>query len=105
MGRVKVFIPEDLIFNRVISVISETTLTISDSIETESPVESEIGRVASLSSMEITEITRLHGSLCDILLCTVNHRDVLNPFLPGHASIIAIPVVQLAFEPQFTIHR
>ena len=54
--------PEDRIFNRFISDISivlrETTLTISGSIETVSPVESERVRVVSLSSTEITEITR-----------------------------------------------
>ena len=56
--------PEDQIFNRVISDISavlrETTLTISDYIETGSPVESEIVRLFSRSTVEITgEITRL----------------------------------------------
>ena len=49
-------------FNRVISDISvvlrEITVTISDSIETVSPVESEIVRVFSLSTTEITEKTR-----------------------------------------------
>ena len=53
--------PDDRIFNRVISVISvvqrETTLTITDSIETGSPLVSEIVRVVSLSTTEITEIT------------------------------------------------
>ena len=51
---------EDL--NRVISdtpvVPRETTLTYSDSTETGSPVESEIVRVVSVSTMEITDITR-----------------------------------------------
>ena len=55
-------IPKDWIFNRVISNISvelrETTLIISDSIETCSPVESEIVRVVSLCRTEMTEITR-----------------------------------------------
>ena len=56
--------PEDRIFNRVISDISvvlrETTLTISDSIEAGSAVESEIVCVVvSLSKTEITEITGL----------------------------------------------
>ena len=50
---------EDRIFNRVISDISvvlrETTLTISDSIQTGSPVEKEIVRVVSLTTTEITE--------------------------------------------------
>ena len=56
---------EDRIFNRnrVISDISilqrEATLTILDSIETISPVETEIVRVVSVSTMEITEMTRL----------------------------------------------
>ena len=54
--------PEDRIFNRVISDISvvqrETTLTTSDSIEASSPVKSEIVRVVSFNTMEITEITR-----------------------------------------------
>ena len=48
--------------NHVISDISvvlrEATLTISDSIETGSTDESEMGRVDSLSTMEITEITQ-----------------------------------------------
>ena len=47
--------PDIKIFNRVISDISvvlrETTLTISDSIETNSPDESEIVRVVSLNKM------------------------------------------------------
>ena len=50
------------IFNRINSDIfvelRETTLTISDSIEAGSPVETEIVRVVSLSTTEITEITR-----------------------------------------------
>ena len=50
------------LFNRVILDISvvlrETTLISSDSIETGSPVETEIVRVVSLSKTEITEITR-----------------------------------------------
>ena len=54
--------PEDRIFNRNISdifvVLRETTLTVSDSIETGSPVETEKVRVISLSTTEITEITR-----------------------------------------------
>ena len=53
--------PEDRIFNRVIPDISvvlrETTLTISDSIETSSPIESEIVRVFTLSTTEITDHT------------------------------------------------
>ena len=55
--------PENRIFKRVISDISvvlrETTLTISDSIEIVSPVESEIMRVNSLSTTGISEITQL----------------------------------------------
>ena len=55
--------PEDRIFNRVISDISvvlrETTVTISDSIEPDSAVESEIvSVVVFLNNTEITEITR-----------------------------------------------
>ena len=54
--------PKDRIFNRVISDISvvlwETTLTVSDSVKTVSPVKSEIVRVVSLSTTEITETTR-----------------------------------------------
>ena len=53
--------PEDQIFNRVISDISviqtKTTLTILDSIETGTPVETEIVKVVSLVT-EITEIIR-----------------------------------------------
>ena len=53
--------PEDQIFNRVISDISviqrETTLSILDSIETGTPVETEIVKVVSLVT-EITEIIR-----------------------------------------------
>ena len=63
----KVSDPEDRIFNRVISDIyvipTETNLSISDSIETGSSVESVIVRVASLGTMEISEITRLKKKL------------------------------------------
>ena len=61
--------PEDRIFDHVISDISvllrETTLSlsISDSLGTVSQVESEKVRVVSLSTTEITEITRLKKSL------------------------------------------
>ena len=59
----KVSNPEERISNRVISDISvvlrETTLTISDSIETVPPVESEIVRVVYLSTTKISEMTRL----------------------------------------------
>ena len=55
--------PEDRIFNRAISdssvVQRETTLAISDSIYTGSPVEIEIVRVVSLCTTELSEITRL----------------------------------------------
>ena len=55
--------PEDRIFNRLILDISfvlrENTLTFSDSIETLSPVEFVLVRVVSLSTTEVTEITRL----------------------------------------------
>ena len=54
--------PENRIFNRVFSDISvvlmETTLTISESIDTGSVIEIEIVRVVSLSATEVTEITR-----------------------------------------------
>ena len=54
--------PEDRIFNRVISdisiVVRETTLTISDSPKTVSPIKSEIVRVVSLSTKKITEIKK-----------------------------------------------
>ena len=50
--------PEDRTFNRVISDIyvvpRETTLTITDSIEIGSTVETEIVRVVSLNTTEIT---------------------------------------------------
>ena len=53
---------EDRIFNRIISDISvvhmETSLTISDSIETGKPIETEIVKVVFISTTEITEITR-----------------------------------------------
>ena len=58
---IKVAFPEDQIFNHVILDISdtlrETTLTISDSIETFSPSETEVVRVFSLCTIEITDIT------------------------------------------------
>ena len=55
--------PGDRVFNCVISDISivlrETTFTISDSIQTgSSPVDSEIVRVDSLSTMDMTELIR-----------------------------------------------
>ena len=54
--------PEDRIFNRAISDISvvlrDTTLTISGFIETGLPVESGIVTAVSLSTTEISEITR-----------------------------------------------
>ena len=62
--------PEGRIFNRFISDISvvrrETTLTISDSIETVSQVDTKKVRVVSLTKTEIADITfqkyDLHGS-------------------------------------------
>ena len=64
MITVQLYKHEDRIFNRVISDISvvlrETTLTFSDSIEAGLPVEYEIARVVSLSSTEITDITRFN---------------------------------------------
>ena len=55
--------PEDRIFNRVISdisiVLTETTLSISDSIETISSVESEMVRVVSSSTTAIVETSRV----------------------------------------------
>ena len=60
--KVKVSYPEDKIFNGVISeftvALRETTFTISHSIETGSPVKTEIERVVSLSTTEISEIIR-----------------------------------------------
>ena len=57
LEEIKVFNPEDWIFNHVILdiyvVLRETTLTISDSNEIGSPVESEIMRVVFLCSTEI----------------------------------------------------
>ena len=54
--------PEDQIFNPVILDISlalrETTLTISDSIKTGSPVKLELVKMVSFSSKEITEMTQ-----------------------------------------------
>ena len=54
--------PEGRTSNSVVSGISvvlmETTLTILDSIEAGSPVECEIVRVVSLSTMEVTEMTQ-----------------------------------------------
>ena len=51
--------PEDQIFNCVIldvsTILGETTLTISDSIKTGSPVESDIVRRVSLSTTEINQ--------------------------------------------------
>ena len=70
----------------------ETTLTISDSIETGSTVETELVRVVSLSTREITEITRLkrkkkkndlQGPNTLILRQTINikliHNDMIVP--------------------------
>ena len=58
--------PEDWNFNRVISdmsvVLRETILTILDSIETGSPLETETARVVSISTTEITEITRFKNT-------------------------------------------
>ena len=55
--------PVDRIYNRVISDISvvlrENTLTISDSIKTGLLVETEVVRVVSLTTTDITEITRV----------------------------------------------
>ena len=56
--------PAGRVFNRNFSDISvvlrETTLTISDSIETGSPVEPKMVRIVSIGTMEITEITRFN---------------------------------------------
>ena len=69
--------PEDRILNRVISdifvVLRKTIHTFSDSIETGSPVESEIVRVVSLSPTEITEITRLQKKMDQQGLDTLIH--------------------------------
>ena len=45
-------------------MLKETTLTVSDSVEMDSSVESK-GRVISFSTMEITEITRLKKKKTD----------------------------------------
>ena len=70
--------PVDRIFNRFILQIAvvlwETILTILDSIETGSPVESEIMRVVSPSTREITEVTRMR---CLYSLHTLNE----NPYV------------------------
>ena len=59
----KVSIPEHRIFNRVFSdfsvVLRETTLAVSDSTVTSLLDESEIVRVVSLYTMEVSEVTRL----------------------------------------------
>ena len=61
--------PEDRMFDRIIYdvsiVLRETTLTISDSIVTGTPVESEIERVVSLSTTKISEITRFKKKIPD----------------------------------------
>ena len=44
-------------------MLTETKCTISDSIETDSTVESEIVRVVSLSTTEITEIIRFKNPI------------------------------------------
>ena len=71
-------------FNRLLWDISmvfrETTLTISDSMETGSPVDCEIVRVISHSTTEITEITRFYknrSSRSEYLNCSANdlHLD------------------------------
>ena len=60
--KVHYYAPEDRIFDHVISDISvvlrETTLSISYSIETGSPAETEIIRMVFLRTTEITKITR-----------------------------------------------
>ena len=59
--------PEDRIFYPVISDISvalrETTLTISDSIETDSPVETELVRVDALGTTKMTNISRFKKTI------------------------------------------
>ena len=58
---------EDRICNRdtlnISVVLKETTLTISDSNVTVSPVQPEVVRVVSLGSTEITEITRVKNPI------------------------------------------
>ena len=58
---------EDRTFNRAFSDVSvvfrEITLTISDSIETDSPVESEIVRVVSLRTTERIDIPRFKNRM------------------------------------------
>ena len=57
----------NFVFNRVTSdmsiVLRETILAISDSIETGTPVESEIVRVVSLSTTEISEKARFKKTI------------------------------------------
>ena len=71
--------PEDRIFNRVISDISvvlrEITLTISDSIETRSSIESEIVRVVSLRTTGITRFKNRYSGY-----------EYLNFMFPGLAA-------------------
>ena len=59
---IKVSLPRRSDFNRVISDIFavqwETTLTISDSIETDTPFETEVVKVVSFSTTEITDLPR-----------------------------------------------
>ena len=52
-----------LLFSDISVALRKTILTISDSIETGPPVESEIVRVVSLSTTEITEITRFRRKI------------------------------------------
>ena len=79
MFLLKVYYPEDRICNRISVVLRETTLTISDSIETGSPVETEIVRVISLRTTEITEIIRLKKKKKTILLKKRKKTVILFP--------------------------
>ena len=62
-------------------LLRETTLTILDSIETGSPVETEIVRVVSLSTTEITEITRFTPFPHNDTFRRVWKRSLLKTFL------------------------
>ena len=52
-----------MLISRIFPLLRETDLIISDSIETDSPVETEIVRVVSLSTTEITGISQLKKKL------------------------------------------
>ena len=108
--------PEDRIFNRIISDISielrETTLTISDSNETRSPVETEIVGVVPISTTDITEITQVkdQSSWSEYLeiksyyLTHTTQNRVLT-----HSRYIAVENIvrkgEIAYNKQFSFSR